>query len=351
MTGIWHSVRSLAPGPLDIVGDVHGELDALMELLFVLGYDEQAAHPDRRRLVFVGDLCDRGPDSPEVLRRVREWQRLGRADCALGNHELSLLRDDWKPTNGWFRPAALDHDQARGHYLDVQRFSEAEKPAILDWLASLPLVLERDDLRIVHACWQREGVETLKRLGPEIATGPQAVCEHFDQVIRARLAADGTREAADAEQQRHAEVLADPSATPPPLPHSTRLFAALQTGNPVRALTSGLEEVVTRPFYSGGKWRTLDRRRWWNQYLDPVPVLFGHYWRSPSTDFSFSGPERDLFYQLPAEAWLGPGQRAFCLDYCVGHRAAERLAGAPQKRPFQTRLGAMRWPERALVLV
>ena len=55
---------------LDIVGDIHGELDALTSLLKRLGYDDLGRHPENRKLVFVGDLIDRGPDSPGVLRGI-----------------------------------------------------------------------------------------------------------------------------------------------------------------------------------------------------------------------------------------------------------------------------------------
>ena len=57
-------IQSLPEGPLDIVGDIHGEFDALLALLSHLGYDLQGHHPQGRTLVFVGDFCDRGPDSP-----------------------------------------------------------------------------------------------------------------------------------------------------------------------------------------------------------------------------------------------------------------------------------------------
>ena len=64
-------VEKLSDGPLDIVGDVHGELTALISLLNVLGYSADGVHPDGRKLVFVGDLTDRGPDSPGVINSVR----------------------------------------------------------------------------------------------------------------------------------------------------------------------------------------------------------------------------------------------------------------------------------------
>ena len=65
-------VRTLFAGPLDIVGDVHGEIDALRTLLGHLGYAEDGSHPENRRLVFLGDLTDRGPDSPAVIDLVKQ---------------------------------------------------------------------------------------------------------------------------------------------------------------------------------------------------------------------------------------------------------------------------------------
>ncbi|MGW4735550.1 polynucleotide kinase-phosphatase [Streptomyces shenzhenensis] len=73
-------------GPFDIIGDIHGcsaELDAL---LGKLGYTD-GVHPDGRTAVFVGDLVDRGPDSPGVLRRVMAMAAAGSALCVPGNHE------------------------------------------------------------------------------------------------------------------------------------------------------------------------------------------------------------------------------------------------------------------------
>ena len=67
-------VAPLPPGPVDIVGDVHGELGALDALLDRLGY-VRGRHPEGRRLVFVGDLIDRGPDSAGVLERVNPGSR------------------------------------------------------------------------------------------------------------------------------------------------------------------------------------------------------------------------------------------------------------------------------------
>lgn len=73
-------------GPFDIIGDIHGCAAELESLLGKLGY-EDGTHPSGRTAVFVGDLVDRGPDSPGVLRRVMSMVGSGSALCVPGNHE------------------------------------------------------------------------------------------------------------------------------------------------------------------------------------------------------------------------------------------------------------------------
>ncbi len=88
------------PGPFDVIGDVHGCRAELERLLAALGYELErdpegrpvsARHP-QRRAVFVGDLVDRGPDTPGVLRLVMGMVAGGAAFCVSGNHEAKLLR-------------------------------------------------------------------------------------------------------------------------------------------------------------------------------------------------------------------------------------------------------------------
>lgn len=100
-------------GPFDIIGDVHGCRQELEDLLVLLGYEIDydregraidASHRDGRRAVFVGDLVDRGPDSPGVLRLVMGMLAGSNALCVSGNHEAKLVRalsrKDVKATHG-----------------------------------------------------------------------------------------------------------------------------------------------------------------------------------------------------------------------------------------------------------
>jgi protein phosphatase len=98
-TRLYSDLRHEA-GPFDVIGDVHGCLAELEELLVTLGYSLErdaagrpagARHPERRA-VFVGDLVDRGPDTPGVLRLVMGMVAAGTAFCVSGNHEAKLLK-------------------------------------------------------------------------------------------------------------------------------------------------------------------------------------------------------------------------------------------------------------------
>ena len=89
-------------GPFDIIGDVHGCYAELTQLLEKLGYalrpvrstpgEVEVTPPPGRTAVFVGDLVDRGPDSPAVLKLVMGMVRAGTALCVPGNHDEKLLR-------------------------------------------------------------------------------------------------------------------------------------------------------------------------------------------------------------------------------------------------------------------
>jgi len=90
----YNDKRELA-GPFDIIGDVHGCHSELVTLLTRLGYTvtpDGAHHPDGRTAVFVGDLVDRGPNTPGVLRLVMGMVAAGTALCVSGNHESKLVR-------------------------------------------------------------------------------------------------------------------------------------------------------------------------------------------------------------------------------------------------------------------
>ena len=97
-TKLWTDRREDS-GPFDIIGDVHGCADELETLLAELGYklkwdgkQVQVTPPEGRRAIFIGDLVDRGPRSPDVLRIARHMVESGTALAVVGNHDDKLKR-------------------------------------------------------------------------------------------------------------------------------------------------------------------------------------------------------------------------------------------------------------------
>jgi len=149
------SDRRTLTGPFDVVGDVHGCLGELEALLARLGWSlvrddagraVDATHPQGRQAVFLGDLVDRGPDSPGVLRLVMGMVAAGHALAVPGNHEHKLVR-------------ALDgRDVARTHGLETTMAQLEDEPpeftaAVREFCRGLVshLVLDGGDLVVAHA--------------------------------------------------------------------------------------------------------------------------------------------------------------------------------------------------------
>ena len=306
----------------DIIGDIHGHADALTALLRDMGYEEKGQrfqHTDRKA-VFVGDFIDRGPKQLDTFDIVRRMVDAGSAHAVMGNHEFNAI--------AWFLP---DPDQP-GEYLRPhhsakygdKNFRQHEAflnevtgtprhKEIIDWFLTLPLWLDLDGIRVVHACWHPNFMAYLaNRLGPS-------------KRLTRELMTEASREPADEAEKD----------TPEPT-----LFKA------VEALTKGIEVPLPKPHTfkdKDGTVRDRVRVRWWDAQAttyrqsamlgepersqlpdDPIPthalighdggapIFFGHYW--------LNGNPRHLL------------EKAACVDYSVakgGNLVAYRWNGEP----------------------
>jgi hypothetical protein len=306
-------VRPLFNGPIDIVGDVHGEIDALTALLQRLGYSPDGSHPQHRHLVFVGDLVDRGPDSPGVCQFVHRLVKDGQAQCVLGNHEFNILIGSRKSDNTWF----FHHSLPAGHPDAVRPQAPADahvQEEMLQFFRQLPLALERPNVRVVHACWDAAMIEVLRK-----ATDCTELYHSAQQSLEKEIKRRG---------------LTDHSA----------IRLVRQNENPVKLVTSGREAKAPVPFLALGKMRYERRVPWWDDYAEAPLCVFGHYWRT-----LLPGEEDgdQLFGSLPRNVALGRGN-AMCIDYSVGKRFKEREA-PDFDGTFRTQLAALRLPERVLL--
>jgi hypothetical protein len=156
----------------DIIGDIHGQADKLVNLLEQMGYKKQQGvwnHPSRQA-IFVGDFIDRGLQHTRTVEIARDMVNAGAALAVLGNHELNAI--------AWHTP----HPERQGEYLrprppyslgdknrhqheaflnEVEHLPETHKD-IIDWFLTLPLWLDLPDIRIVHACWHQQFMDFLK---------------------------------------------------------------------------------------------------------------------------------------------------------------------------------------------
>lgn len=337
-------VRPLFDGSLDIVGDVHGEIDSLRSLMDRLGYDPSGVHPHGRKLVFVGDLCDRGPDSPAVIRLVRDLVDAGLAQYVIGNHELNLLRREHKSGNAWF------YGTMESDFETCAPAPKSEREGFLAFFRSLPVALEGPRLRVVHAAWRPAAIESCRSFTGTV----DDAYAHFDKTVLASPEGREIEARGKAEEHQNESWLHDKSKSPPHFLHNVaRYDAYYQMSNPVRVLTSGVEVVTDRPFFAGGKWRFVERAQWWRSYEESSPVVFGHYWRwwNPRVQAELSKGEPYLFKDEEDPAGWHHNERgddvAFCVDYSIGAKYKEVKKGS--NGPFHARLAAMRWPERTVM--
>lgn len=339
-----HLVQTLPPNALDIVGDVHGEIGALRDLLTHLEYDERGGHKHGRKLVFVGDLVDRGPDSHGVVMWVRQMVQAGNAYCILGNHELNLLIDDVKDGSGWYFDERYEQDLE--NYAPFIRTTPAQRKEVSEFLAHLPVALVRDDIRIVHAAWSQQAIDAVSTLPLGSVTQQYKA---WEQAARTAAEASGLYDRYVNEKEKWAAQLED-EHNPPPFLHAIAKYdAALQMVNPLKVLTSGVERQAETAFFAGHRWRFSDRVNWWDEYDDLTPVVIGHYWRlfQPRASGEIARYTQ-LFSDIPGPAWHGKHRNVFCIDFSVGARWRNRK-GLETVTPSRFRLAALQWPENRLV--
>jgi len=293
----------------DIIGDIHGHADQLEALLGKLGYAASNGawrHPDRTA-IFVGDLIDRGPGQLRTLRLVRAMVEAGSARAVMGNHELNAIgwaTSDPDAPDLYLRPrhgpkGQKNLNQHQAFLTEVGPESD-EHRSWIDWFKTLPLWIETEAFRVVHACWDPASVE----------------------IVRPYLKPDGGLTEAG-------------------------LLAAYRPGDPVRSAVDVLLKGPEVKLPQGAAFTDKDghvrheiRTRWWSPrlstyreaYIGPEgvdipdmpmptasqipepdrPTFIGHYWLNPSE------PPRPL------------APRVACVDYSVakgGRLGAYRFNG------------------------
>lgn len=154
----------------DIIGDVHGQADLLIDLLTRMGYVESGGcyQHQARKAIFVGDFINRGPQIKVTIEIIRNMVEHGAAFAILGNHEVYALLYGLRDKTG----KRLSNKPAH-HRLNListlHEFADYKKEwkSHVEWLRTLPLFLELDGIRVVHAAWNDKSVRLLKSIAPD----------------------------------------------------------------------------------------------------------------------------------------------------------------------------------------
>ena len=166
----------------DLIGDLHGHFTELISLLKLMGYSKRGGvwcHPERT-LILVGDLIDRGGQQRELIDTVRAMIDAGSAQMCLGNHELNAIGyATLNPSSPdtYLRPHTAHNRKHHIRFLEAYP-DERERRSVIEWFKTLPLWLDLDDLKVIHACWHEEHQAVVRphltsslALGEELFTG------------------------------------------------------------------------------------------------------------------------------------------------------------------------------------
>lgn len=161
-------IRSRPNLKLDIIGDIHGEAEALTRLLSTLGYTDKGGvfqHEDRIA-VFVGDFIDGGYQQRAVLDVVMPMVSKGYARAVMGNHEFNALAFHTRggAAHSWLRPRTNKNIKQHIRFLNEYIGCPDELNRVLRFFWSLPLWMEIGGVRIVHACWDQGAIDRITSL-------------------------------------------------------------------------------------------------------------------------------------------------------------------------------------------
>jgi hypothetical protein len=254
----------------DLIGDLHGQYDKLRGLLLTLGYEANGGgftHHQGRKVIFLGDYIDRGPRIREVLQTVRAMVDAGDALAIMGNHEYNAICRNTQDEHGnWLRETKPVKD--KGYFVTLEQFKglEEEWRGWLEWMKALPLYLELNGLRAVHACWDTDAME-------EVAGRSMA------DLAFLRASKDKTRpEFTAVERLLNGPELAMPAGTFYQCKEDRNRTHVRVRWWDIPEATRVTEIAMPFPLDVPGMAAPEELRALPNYGPDERPVFFGHYW-------------------------------------------------------------------------
>ena len=287
----------------DIIGDIHGHADELKTLLIALGYQDKKGHFEHpsNKAIFLGDFIDKGPQQRETLDIVMPMVQSGAALSVMGNHELNAIAYHTCKTHQsdqYLRPHTDKNRHMHKAFLDAYPDDE-ERNEVVEWFKALPLWLEIDGIRIIHACWDQD---VINRVEAEL-NGSQLTEQTLHHALTYKTALFDDIECLLKGVEislPEGEVFIDPYGIERTELRAKWWLSGAIPFNQVLVDEGVAEEVIT----------PIDENALKGYSLDCDPCFIGHYWRTGT-------PERIL-------------PNLACVDYSVakkGKLVAYRYSG------------------------
>ena len=305
----------------DIIGDIHGYNNSLEALLVKLGYDKHAGyykHPERKA-IFCGDIIDRGPGIRQTLQLVKSMCDNNSAYMITGNHEYNAILFNTKSPKGrWLRKRIPKNIKQFSQTLAAFEKNPQELEIYIDWFRTLPIFLEFDNFRVIHACWDYELIEFLKKELPQ---------SKFTYEFILRAATKNTPEYNAIEDLIKGKEIKLPKGLSyfdkdGNIRHRIRFqWWRILCNETYRSIAVNYEKQVPD--------QAVNQRFIKNHIpyrADDIPVFFGHYWRRGEPklisqnvcclDFSIAKRERLAAYRFDGERTLSNSKFVFteCVD-------------------------------------
>lgn len=316
----------------DFIGDVHGCAETLKALLENLGYQKHSTcyKHKSRKAIFLGDLIDGGPKQAETVEIVRDMQIHEQALCIMGNHEFNAIafhtpsrsHSQTLPANtGTDAPlhqsaqniSTPEADAHETQYLRARSarhrrqhrafLLEHENNPILwadtiDWFKRLPLWIDAEGFRVIHACWDPISFQHLQQYPTQ------------GQYLSENLLIDGTQK--DHKTFKAVETLLKGKEIE--LPENIAFLDRYNTERHKMRVRwwDDSADTLHKAFLGPEEWSAqiphdpIDSEIFRPYDQSNKPVFFGHYWRS--------GTPRPLAPNLA------------CLDYSVAREGGQLVA-------------------------
>lgn len=151
----------------DLIGDIHGYATPLKRLLEKLGYKHNGTfwkHPSRK-VIFLGDFVDRGPEQIESVQIAKAMVKNKAAMAVMGNHEFNAVAYATKhpeQDGEYLRPHSDKNQKQHSAFLNQVGEGSDLHQDFVKWFKTLPLYLDLDGFRVIHACWDAKSLDVIQ---------------------------------------------------------------------------------------------------------------------------------------------------------------------------------------------